>query len=168
MIIVLIIWQANDLNKWFYVDNMRYQEELNVINNIGHYLESDFNTHKPVLFFGERELSENIKQYTNVSENAIQYKIANNFFSNFGITLKGHRIKYVTTNGNSYINWGITAVLGEPSSQLTKFFNINGYGIKSGSREMYDEARVFIDKMPGYPQEGYIVELDDYIIVKFQ
>lgn len=52
-VIYLVTMQTYDLTKWFYNDNMRYQEERTVMINVAETIKKDFDETKPAVFIGE-------------------------------------------------------------------------------------------------------------------
>lgn len=58
--IYLVMIQTYDLNKWFYNDNLRYQEEKNTMLTVANKISSNFDITKPVVFIGHFTLSSNI------------------------------------------------------------------------------------------------------------
>jgi len=163
LIVFLIMNQANDLNKWFYVDDMRYQEELQIVKNIGNKLQESFDPTKPVVFIGEIKLSENIKKYSYVREGDKQFEFSK--WMNAGVgDVKEY--KYLTSNVNSYINWSIYAFF-QPGSELIKWFKLLGYNVQGGSMEQYNQALKYLRIYPAYPKKGYIFEAEGMTIVNF-
>lgn len=52
-IVYLVTIQSYDLTKWFYNDNLRYQEERTVMISVAETIKRDFDAAKPVVFIGE-------------------------------------------------------------------------------------------------------------------
>ena len=59
-ILYLITMQTYDLTKWFYNDNLRYQEDRNVMLNVAQTIRSDFDETKPVVFIGKYTQKSNL------------------------------------------------------------------------------------------------------------
>ncbi|MEI7689432.1 MAG: glucosyltransferase domain-containing protein [Candidatus Saccharibacteria bacterium] len=52
-VIYLVTMQTYDLTKWFYNDNLRYQEERTTMITVAETIKRDFDATKPVIFIGE-------------------------------------------------------------------------------------------------------------------
>ena len=76
----------------------------------------------------------------------------------------GDKYRINRDNGNSLINWGITA-FNEKQTELTKFINEQGYSFKYITKEQEEKAIKQLAKMPEEEIYKYIIELDDAIIV---
>lgn len=168
----IIIYQVTDLNKWSYVNFMRYEEELNVVKQIGYEIEKNYEVDKPVVFVGRRQLSHNIKQYTHMKYGSKDYKVLKLILTKlpFSITLPERYLdeygyQYVESNGTSVINWGVYAFQ-DANSELLKFFAKNGYVFEQSTEEMFREGMREAVKMPSWPKEGSIIENENYILVK--
>ena len=62
ILMYLIAMQTYDLTKWFYNDNLRYQEEKTVMLNVANQIRSKFDDTKPVVFIGEYIINPRIKK----------------------------------------------------------------------------------------------------------
>ena len=66
----------------------------------------------------------------------------------------------------SVIDWGRYAF--DSDAELVKFFAMHGHSLVAcGDIDRYAEAEEESLKLPEYPQDGYIVDKGDYIIVHF-
>jgi len=61
-ILYLLVMQTYDLNKWFYNENLQYQEEKVVMLDVAKTIKSKFDITKPVVFIGDHSYSPNIKR----------------------------------------------------------------------------------------------------------
>lgn len=59
-ILYLITMQTYDLTKWFYNDNLRYQEDKSVMTNVAQTIRNNFDDTKPIVFIGEYTQKSNI------------------------------------------------------------------------------------------------------------
>ena len=60
-LLCVILWnQCADMNRWFYVDYLKYEDAKNTMNQVVYVLEKDFDTSKPVVFTGTYEIPKSI------------------------------------------------------------------------------------------------------------
>lgn len=158
---LLIFYQAKDLHHWFYLNNLRYQNEEKVLLNIAYDLEKEYDISKPIIFVGNFEVSPYVEKEIYADKNNISYKIIKNMASILGEDLT--QIKINQTNVQSYLNWGMKAF--GPSTQIVKWYDRLGYTFQTGTDEMYDQALKICEEMPNYPKKGYIFETNDFIVI---
>lgn len=171
--VLLVVWQVADLNTWEYVNYMRHVEETSVIHDLGRELEQNYDTdHKPVVFVGKYQLSENILQYTHVKHNSPKDRLASHIMGALPVSLTYpasqvdmYGYQFNETGSNSVIAWGVRA-FGEVNTELLKNFALNGYTFIQGKEEIYLEALEQAEDMAVWPKEGAICENDSYIVVK--
>ena len=172
-VLAVITWnQCMDMTKWFYIDRQKYDAAVKTVDQIALDLERDFDTSKPVIFTGNYE---------------IPYSIIQDAYVNYGTTtyLKMKRItdlidpdlldKYnrgskgvwvAQTPALSVIDWGRYAF--DSDAELVRFFEMHGHRLVAcGDIDRYAEAEEESLNLPEYPQDGYIVDKGDYIIVHF-
>lgn len=168
------ILQVTNTNFWFNADYQRYQEEKSVVQQVGNALYQNYDINKPVVFVGDYELSDNIKELTYIKVDSIPYKLASILHLNSVINddndgRYSHHIQ--ETNGRSFIKWSESAFLtndNKPNTELLKFFSYCGYSdIKQGTLKQYNEAKKLSESMPEWPQKGSVKDNGEYIIVNF-
>lgn len=166
----LIILQITNTNYWFNVDCMRYEEEKSVIKQVGITLYQNYDINKPVVFVGEFELSDTIKDMTYIKTDNIAYKAFKSVGKEklfVGPDAKGEYVRKITKSScNSYINWSINA-FGEVNTELLNFFEYQGFSFKQGTRDMFNEAKELSKDMPRWPNKGSIKDNGKYIVVNF-
>lgn len=162
---IFLIWQLNDINKWFYVDYMRYEEEVNVVNQVAMEIRSNYDLDKPVVFLGDYKLSDNINQYTH----AEKISLAGILYMNLtGIVPEGkYAYKYVQSNGDSFLDWAVGWNFENNVSEAHKFFKAQGYDFKADNYDMRKEAYLLAQDKPQWPKKGAIFETDKFIVVNF-
>lgn len=162
---IMLIWQVNDINKWFYVDYMRYEEEVNVVNQVAAEIRANYDVNKPVVFLGDYKLSDNINQYTSAEKNSL----AGTLYMNLtGIVPEGkYAYKYVQSNGDSFLDWAVGWNFENNVSEAHKFFKALGYDFKADNYEMREEAYSLAQDKPKWPKKGSIFETDKFIVVNF-
>lgn len=173
----LIFIQCTDMNRWFRVDYLKYQDAREVMSRIADDLEKEYDTSKPIVFRGAYAVPYEVSEDAYVSFLSGKYR----WICRLTDWLDPHlKEKYFGANGHGYIfaeapvvsvlQWGVTAFDGT-SGQLIEFWKMHGYesfrcetdlDVIERAEQIYAE-----EHMPGYPDGGYIKEYEDYIIVSF-
>lgn len=170
---VVLLWnQCAEMNKWFYVDYLKYQDARNVMLQVAYELEKGYDTGKPIVFRGAYLVPFWIAEDAYLEYGAAEY----NRLRSVGDLIDPHLIeKYNADDGNGYVfaetpvnstlRWGVTAFDGT-ASELGNFWRMLGYNfrIETDLRRI-KEAEKISEEMPEFPQTGYIKECGDYIIV---
>lgn len=174
---VLIFNQCANMNKWFYVDDMKYQHFKETMNQVAYDLERDFDTSKPIVLTGAYK---------------VPYEIAADGYSSFSSeeyrwiwlvtdVVDPHlKEKYYASNGKGYVftetpvtstlQWGITAFDGT-AKQLFEFWEMHGHSFvcETDKEKIAEAEKICKEKqMAGYPEEGYIFEGEEFIIVNLE
>lgn len=173
---MVVFWQAVDMHKWCVVNQMRYEEEVRVIEQVYDDLcETVTDVTKPVVFVGGYDLSDNTKQFTHVrADDAFLRAIVTFRCEIVGkdpqplydkIYLEGetYSVKFTQTNAQPVIAW---AVRNPGQREMFKFLLRHGIELTAPTEEMIVSAAAPAETMPAYPSQGYITETADYIIVK--
>lgn len=170
---VVLLWnQCAEMNKWFYVDYLKYQDARNVMLQVAYELEKGYDTGKPIVFRGAYLVPFWIAEDAYLEYGSAEY----NRLRSVGDLIDPHLIeKYNADDGNGYVfaetpvnstlRWGVTAFDGT-ASELGNFWRMLGYSfrIETDLRKI-EEAEKISEEMPEFPQTGYIKECGDYIIV---
>lgn len=174
---VLLFNQCTDMNRWFYLDYLKYQDAEEVMSRIACDLEKECDTSKPVVFRGAYAVPYEISKDACVSFSSAQY----GWICRLTDWLDPHlKEKFFAENGRGYVfaetpvvstlQWGVTAFDGT-SGQLIAFWKMHGYDAFRCETDLdvIEEAEGIRkeENMYGYPKEGYIKECEDYIIVNF-
>lgn len=174
LVVVLgcILWnQCEDMNQWFYIDYLKYESAKELTADIAYELEKNYDTSKPIVFTGNYEIPESIiaDAYVPIGSDI--------FFKMKRITdmVDEHLLeKFYRPNGVwvaqtptlSVIDWGRYAFGSD--RELVRFFEMHGYDIQPLSDiSLYADAEEYSLNLPGFPEEGAIVDMGDYIIVHF-
>ena len=172
-VLVVITWnQCIDMTKWFYIDRQKYEAAVKTVDQIALDLERDFDTSKPVVFTGNYEIPYSIIQDAYVGYGTETYakmkritdRIDPDLLDKYNRGSKG--VWVAQTPALSVIEWGRYAF--DNDAELVKFFAMHGHTIVpllDGS--LYAEAEAKSVDLPKYPEDGYIVDQGDYIIVHF-
>lgn len=137
---LLVFVQSADMNRWFYNDYIRYQKEVFVINTIATRLVAECDLSKCVVFTNDPDY-----RYLDTA----QYP--------------GRQV-----NGNSVVYWSISAFADPTQPFVAELFRMHGYDfIVSPDWQQYEQAQIAAESMPPWPQEGYLKEFEDFIVVNF-
>lgn len=165
LIILIIYLQGNDLNKWFTLDYLRSEEERHVVQHIGFEIEKNYGSLKPIVFVGEYVLSDNLLDRIMIPTDDRIYKIIDKYHSLSAIPGRPEYWRRIQRyNTYSYISYGVNG-FNEVNTELLKLFSYYGFDFKQGSITMYEEAKILMNAMPGWPQNGSIRDMGEYIIV---
>lgn len=170
-LLCVILWnQCADMNKWFYVDYMKYEDAKNTINQVAYVLEKDFDISKPVVFTGTYEIPRSIIQDAYVEYNSeIYYKMLHvtslldsrlleKFYRDYGVWV-------AQTPSLSVIDWGRYAF--GTDEELVRFAAMHGHDLAPLLETDYAAAEEYSLNLPEFPAEGSVVDVGDYIIVHF-
>ena len=174
---ILLFNQCAEMNRWFYLDDLKYQNAKTTMEQIAYDLEQDYDTSKPIVFRGAYTVPYEISKDAYIGFDSKQYRwicsltdwldphLKEKFFASNG---KGY--VYVETPVVSTLQWGVTAFDGT-AQQLIEFWKMHGYDSFQCETDLnvIEEAEQIRSRenMPGYPNERYIKEMEDYIIVNF-
>ena len=172
-VLVVITWnQCMDMTKWFYIDKQKYDAAVKTVDQIALDLERDFDTSKPVIFTGNYEIPYSIVKDAYVSYGDRKYYkmkrltdlIDPDLLDKYNRGSKG--VWVAQTPALSVIDWGRYAF--DSDVELVRFFEMHGHRLVAcGDIDRYAEAEEESLNLPEYPQDGYIVDKGDYIIVHF-
>lgn len=173
LVLAVIVWnQCMDMTKWFYIDKQKYDAAVQTVDQIALDLERDFDTSKPVIFTGNYEIPYSIVKDAYVSYGDSKYYKMKRLTDLIDPDLldkynRGSRGVWVAqTPALSVIDWGRYAF--DSDAELVKFFAMHGHSLVAcGDIDRYAEAEEESLNLPEYPQDGYIVDKGDYIIVHF-
>lgn len=173
LVLAVILWnQCMDMTRWFYIDKKKYDVAVKTVDQIAMDLERDFDTSKPVIFTGNYDIPYSIIQDAYVSYSSpVYYKMKRltdlidpDLLDKYN---RGSRGVWVAqTPALSVIDWGRYAF--DSDAELVKFFGMHGHSLVAQEDiSLYAAAEEESKDLPEYPQEGYIVDKGDYIIVHF-
>lgn len=173
LVLAVILWnQCMDMTRWFYIDKKKYDAAVKTVDQIAMDLERDFDTSKPVIFTGNYDIPYSIVQDAYVSySSSVYYKMKRladlvdpDLLDKYN---RGSRGVWVAqTPALSVIDWGRYAF--DSDAELVKFFEMHGHQLVAlEDISLYAAAEEESLDLPEYPQEGYIVDKGDYIIVHF-
>lgn len=173
LVFAVIVWnQCADMTKWFYIDKQKYDAAVKTVDQIALDLERNFDTSKPVIFTGNYEIPYSIIQDAYVSYGSTTYfkmkrltdLIDPDLLDKYNRGSKG--VWVAQTPALSVIDWGRYAF--DSDAELVKFFAMHGHTLVAEEDiSLYAGAEEEALGLPEYPQDGYIVDKGDYIIIHF-
>ena len=169
-VLCVVLWnQCADMNKWFYVDYLKYESAKDLTGRIYSELEHNYDTNKPVVFTGTYEIPQSIiaDAYVPIgSETYFKMKrltdpvdehLLEKFYRSYGVWV-------AQTPALSVIDWARYAF--ETNEEMVRFFEMHGYEIQPLlDKSVYSVAEEYSVDLPNFPQEGSIVDMGEYIIV---
>ena len=171
----ILLWnQSAEMNQWFYVDYMKYQDARKAVEQVAYDLKKGYDTAKPVAFRGAYYVPYGIVENAYLEFDSVKY----GWIRGIGDLIDPHLVeKYNAEDGHGYVfaetpvnstlRWAATA-FGGTAVQLGNFMEMLGHDfvIETDLRKI-DEADVIADSMPHFPEDGYIRDCGEYIIVNF-
>lgn len=166
--------QCTDMNKWFYIDYLKYEDAQNTMDTVAYELEKNYDTEKPVIFVGTYQVPEGIVKEAGLNLDSKEFLKIRRIADKLDEYLK---TKYYTESGRyrvvetpylSVIHWGINA-FDLTNVELFRFWEMHGHSfMMETDLEKYEQAQEKArgGNMPSWPKAGYIKETDEYIIVK--
>lgn len=166
----IVLWnQCTDMNRWFYVDYLKYESAKELAEQIALELEQDFDTSKPVVFTGSYEAPKGIigdayvpygsETYYKIKRitDLVDGHLLEKFYRPYGVWV-------AQTPALSVIDWARYAF--ENDEEMARFFAMHGKEIVPMlETDVYEEAELFSVDLPKFPREGSIVDTGEYIIV---
>ncbi len=163
---ILLFAQVNNINEWFYLEKARHDEEVAVAREIGFTLEGQYDTTKPVVFIGHYRLSDSLYEGISVRRDSLIGRLFKNFFTDFPGD-SPYLYSYTQTSVKSVLSYGSGLYFtSERPSEEYNYFKALGFNFKPDNWKLHKEAYKYIDILPAFPKEGYILETESYIVVK--
>ncbi len=165
-----ILWNScTDMNRWFYIDYMKYESAKDLTSKIAYELERNYDITKPVIFTGTYEVPKSIIEDAYVpigSETYFKMKritdmvdehLLEKFYRTYGVWV-------AQTPALSVIDWARYAF--DTDEEMVRFFAMHGYEIQPLlDTTLYPVAEQYSIGIPKFPENGSIVDMGDYIIV---
>lgn len=167
LLVILCIWQAGYFSRITMINYERSQNEIYTIRDIGTTLASE-GICKPIIFTGTYTLPSFITD--EISATGSDLFLFNCFNKMVKRNNFNGQYKYVQTNVYSVISWGVRS-FDKEGDGIEHIFNFLGYNIKVvKDHSIINLANEIVEKenMPGYPENGYIKDMGDYVIVNFK
>lgn len=169
---LLLYRQGYEMNQWLYVDAMKYENDKLVMRQVAIDIMRNCDASKPVCVIGSYQTPASLIDKVYCPTWSRRYDLIKllaewvdpEIFAKYDTPLG-----YVTaeTPRLSFINWGSVAYYGF-DRELIKFWKMHGFTFtEDGNLDHYREAKELMQDGPVWPQEGYVVEMEHYIIVNF-
>lgn len=165
--VFLLIIQVGAMNKSFWINNLRYEEEKNVVLNINSMLSQNCDLSKPVVFINNYTMSDSFNEKITVPSSSVAGKIFNTFIGPEYRTDHINKYDYI---GKSYLNWSMNWPLKDDllCGELYKFCDYIGVTFKHCTAEQFKDAKNRYADLPAYPSKDCFEENDEYIVVKLK
>lgn len=168
-----LLWnQCEEMNRMFYFDYLKYEYFKDVVTKVAYDLGNGYDLSKPVIFEGECSVPRYIVENVSLRFDSTEYRI----IKKIGDLVDEHLIeKYNMSDGTGYLyvetpifstlQWGITA-FDDTSREIGNFMSMHGYEviIETDLMKIKQAEELSVD-MRRFPQEGYIREYEEYIII---
>lgn len=172
MAVLLLYRQGYEMNRWLYVDAMKYEDTKRTLDAVALRIQEECDAGKPVCVIGHYQTPEGLisdvycpvwsKKYTMIKW--LVQGLDEELFAQYD-TPYGYAA--AETPQLSFINWGSTAFFGF-DRELVKFWKMHGFSfVEDGNQTHYEEARELMKDGPVWPEEGSVLETEQYIIVNF-
>lgn len=173
LMVICIYNQCTEMNKWFYVDYLKYEDAKNVMNTISYEIEKKYDVNKPVVFVGRYEIPHSIVEDACLELNSEKFSCVRKMADHLDEHLKEKYYQngyycFAETPFLSVLKWGVDA-FDSTNIQIFNFWRMHGHTfIMEKDLDKYHEAREYAESssMPSWPQDGFIEEKENYIIVK--
>ena len=176
LLAILVFNQATEMNRWFYVDELKYQDAVNTIEKLDQELKENYSSDKPVIFCGTYEVPKGIIEMVYLTPSDWKYQWIKRILDPIDIHLmekyfapQGYGYYYSETPLISVLDWGVNA-FDETNVELLKFMEMHGHSfLLEKDPEKYQKAEEIIkeQEMPSWPKEGSILETEEFIVVNF-
>jgi hypothetical protein len=163
LLLVLLYNQVYETNKWYYVDYLKYQEEVTICRELAYDIQKYATMDKPIIFIGRITEYGTADTYMYVKPGSWQYRL----FAKLDGTEETEKKYEIVQNPAWYsvFDWG-TDAFDEHATELKNFFAYHGYTIQVASRAEKVLVADLAAEMPIWPKEGSIIETDQYVVVK--
>lgn len=172
VLLAAVVWnQCTDMNKWFYVDYLKYEDAKNTMNQIAYELEKNYDVTKPVVFTGTYRIPRSIIADAYVDYGSETYykmlrltslvdeHLLEKFNRDYGVWV-------AQTPSLSVLDWARYAF--DNDEEMIRFFSMHGHELQPLlDTDVYGPAEEYSLDLPSFPREGSIVDMGEYIIVHF-
>lgn len=175
---VLSFYQAIYLNGFLYANHLRSEEEAFVARDVGTDLRVENLQNKPVIFVGAYPVNPVILEAVSVPPDSKAWSCYCTWYDRFAYYLGEdfypkdyfeYSRKLPQTNVNSMLSWSLTSY---SQDSIRKIFAYYGTEYTPVSYEIFNDTYIQASAyarehdMPFYPQDGYIVDVGAYLIVR--
>lgn len=170
--LVLVYRQAYEMNRWLYVDALKYEDDRRTMDAVALYLMENCDITKPVCVIGERETPESLTAAAYCPGWSGKYRLVRSLVNVLDEDIfeaydSPAGYAFAETPRLSFVKWGATAFYGF-DRELIKFWKMHGFTlVEDGNLSHYEEAELLFEDGPAWPRKGSVVEQEDHIIVNF-
>lgn len=168
----ILIWnQTADMNSWFYIDYLKYEDAKDTMNNIALEIKKNHDITKPLIFIGIYDPPMEIveKAYVDIYSEKyykmlrLTFPIDQHLLEKFYFR---NALQVAQTPTLSVIRWGLEAF--DSNQELIQFLHMHGHQFNGvNDVNLIRSYSVSHADMPAWPKEGSIAETEDYIIINF-
>ena len=167
----LIIGQTVEINNLFTADDMRYQQEKDIITGVGRYMVEHDLDDKPFVFAGRVDFSDSIKSRVCVRKDnkLFQALLSVPWLGAYcqGMADKRTDAYAFALQDNICISLINCDLINKTlDSEITLFLRYCGYDtVRYGTQEQQEAAQAYMTELPAWPREGAVKDMGDYVIV---
>lgn len=174
LLIFIVFRQGYELHQYFYFDFIKSEHDQNFCRELAEEIVSNYDTSKPVIFIGQRKMPVAYREWVYLAPDSLEYKDITQKYNLLYIQAfyryidpeLGYGI-YEVANMDviAWISW---ADLGDGEYEVYPYMKMLGYDFAMPTKELRQEVlakSIEEGEYPIWPQEGAIVETDQYICV---
>lgn len=154
---IISLRQSVFMNNYLSLNNLRSENELYIVRQLGYKIYNEYGNSKPIAFTGEYEFGNFIESQIYFDEEALIIKAVDVIGNTFGFT-DMPRAELLETNVNSLINWSKTWDLA-----MKNYFSYCGYDIDVYVNDKNEDLDKLAKENNMKPYE--ILEFDDFLLV---
>jgi len=171
---VVVFRQAFELHQYFYFDAVKDKYNETYCHELAQELLREYDTSKPVIFIGQREMPEPFREREYLSFDSQEYYNFSRQF-NFGNTIaftnfvdprQGYRIYDIAATDT--LDWMSYSDLSDGEYEVYRYMEMLGYKFEYPAKDIIIDVRdkaMNTDYYPVWLEKGSIVEDENYIYV---
>lgn len=174
LLAVVVFRQGFELHRYFYFDAVRDEYNKEYCSQLAYELHREYDTSKPVIFIGQREMPPAFRQQEYLLFDTQEYyDFSHTFhflytaaFRNFVDERYGYRIYDIAATDT--LDWMSYADLSDGEYEIYRYMEMLGYRFEYPAKDVILQAReeaMHGGEYPIWPQQGSIVEDENYIYV---
>ncbi|MDR1101202.1 MAG: glucosyltransferase domain-containing protein [Clostridiales bacterium] len=173
LILLLLFYQINDMNKWFFVNNLRYNEDVRNFTKIGNDLRDNYEA-KPVVFVGLYRYTDSVMRYVGVlaDSNIGRWLCEKTDYIPESTKKKKYVMQSCKLLEGTFSSWGVVTkgldfdYAYDPNYFVFEFLRGLGFECMEGG-DYLKEAQEAAISMPMFPNRGYILDTGPFLVVNF-
>ncbi len=144
---VIVFYQSQEMNLIFYTEHLKFNLDKELAYNIKHDIDKMNLSNKPMLFIGMANLAQTLKNYPGADELTLSIFNWDRYDTKLSELTVSRGYYFMRALGYNFEQYNI-----QDSGKSTEEFEL-----------MIKEA---IKDMNNYPQENYIKDMDDFVLIK--